>query len=83
MPSNPNLQACSNTVAPSSSVCSLNTMPAVEPAKGDEPFVLARMRQDLRVRYGEFAETVLGFVLRTYQHGGVEGLLQLATRAAA
>jgi hypothetical protein len=28
MPSKPSLQACRNTTAPSSSVCSLNTMPA-------------------------------------------------------
>jgi hypothetical protein len=40
MPSSPNLQACWNTVAPSSSVCSLNTMPAVEPASSRASFAL-------------------------------------------
>jgi hypothetical protein len=31
MPSKPSLQACRNTTAPSSSVCSLNTMPSGAP----------------------------------------------------
>jgi hypothetical protein len=51
--------------------------------KGDEPMVLDQMRRQLRARYGEFAELVLGFMLRTYRHDGVAGLLQLATKAAA
>jgi hypothetical protein len=37
------------------------------------------MRQDLRVRYGESAETVMIFMLTTYQHGGTEKLLALAS----
>jgi hypothetical protein len=51
--------------------------------KGDEPIVLAQIRRQLHARYGEFAEIVLGFMLRTYRHDGVAGLLQLATKAAA
>jgi hypothetical protein len=47
--------------------------------KGDEPSVLAQMRQHLRRTYGEHAETVLGFMLRTYAHGGTEKLLALAS----
>jgi hypothetical protein len=51
--------------------------------KGDEPMVLDQMRRQLRARYGEFAELVLGFMLRNYRHSGAEGLLQLVTKAAA
>jgi hypothetical protein len=50
---------------------------------GDEPFVLAQMRRQLRARYGEFAEIVLGFMLRNYKHSGAEGLLRLVTKAVA
>jgi hypothetical protein len=50
--------------------------------KGDEPMVLAQIRRQLRARYGEFAELVLGFMLRTYRHDGVAGLLELAKVAA-
>jgi hypothetical protein len=51
--------------------------------KGDEPMVLAQLRQNLRRIYGEYAETVLIFMLTTYQHGGTEKLLALATAKAA
>jgi hypothetical protein len=51
--------------------------------KGDEPMVLDQMRRQLRARYGEFAEIVLLFMLRTYRHGGTEQLLALATEKAA
>jgi hypothetical protein len=51
--------------------------------KGDEPSVLAQMRQHLRRTYGEHAEMVLGFMLRTYAHGGTEKLLALASAKAA
>jgi hypothetical protein len=51
--------------------------------KGDEPMVLAQLRQNLRRTYGEHAETVLMFMLRTYQHGGTEQLLALASAKAA
>jgi hypothetical protein len=51
--------------------------------KGDEPIVLDRMRRQLRARYGEFAEIVLGFMVRNYRHSGAEGLLKLITAAAA
>ena len=47
--------------------------------KGDEPSVLAQMRQHLRRMYGEHAETVLGFMLRTFVHGGTDKLLALAS----
>jgi hypothetical protein len=39
--------------------------------------------RQLRARYGEFAEIVLLFALRTYRHGGTEKLLALATAKAA
>jgi hypothetical protein len=51
--------------------------------KGDEPVVLDQMRRQLRARYGEFAEIVLLFMLRSYRHGGTEKLLDLATPKAA
>jgi hypothetical protein len=51
--------------------------------KDDEPMVLAQLRQNLRRIYGEQAETVLMFMLRTYQHGNTEKLLALATAKAA
>jgi hypothetical protein len=51
--------------------------------KGDEPVVLAQMRQTLRRTYAEHAETVLGFMLRTYAHGNTEKLLALASAKAA
>jgi hypothetical protein len=47
--------------------------------KGDKAGLRAYMRQDLRRRYGEFAETVLLFMLGTYRHGGTEKPLALAT----
>jgi hypothetical protein len=49
----------------------------------DEGPLLAHMRRDFRGRYGEFAETVLLFILRTYRHGGIEKLPALATARAA
>jgi hypothetical protein len=45
--------------------------------KGEEPSVLAQMRQHLRRTYGEHAEAVLGFMLRTYAHGSTDKLLAL------
>jgi hypothetical protein len=51
--------------------------------KGDEPSVLAQMRQHLRRTYGEHGETVLSFMLRTYAHGNTEKLLALASAKAA
>ena len=51
--------------------------------RDDEPPLLAYMRRDLRGRYGELAEIVLLFMLRTYRHGGTEKLLALATAKAA
>jgi hypothetical protein len=51
--------------------------------KEDEPMVLAQLRQNLRRIYGEHAETVLVFMLASYQHGGTEKLLALASAKAA
>ena len=53
--------------------------------RGDEQATVAKLRSDLRRLYGEHAETVLSFMLRTYRHGGTEALLEaaLATAAAA
>jgi hypothetical protein len=51
--------------------------------KGDEPVVLAQMRPHLRRTYGEHAETVLSFMLRSYAHGGTDKLLALASAKAA
>jgi hypothetical protein len=41
------------------------------------------MRQSLRRTYGEHAETILSFMLRSYAHGGTEKLLSLASTKAA
>jgi hypothetical protein len=51
--------------------------------RGDEPMILAHLRQSLRRTYGEHAETVLMFMLRSYAHGGTEKLLALASSKAA
>jgi hypothetical protein len=51
--------------------------------RDDEPMVLAQLRQNLRRIYGEHAETVLMFMLRTYRHGGAEKLLALASAKVA
>jgi hypothetical protein len=51
--------------------------------KDDEPTILAQLRQSLRRTYGEHAETVLTFMLRTYVHGGTEKLLALVSAKAA
>jgi hypothetical protein len=40
--------------------------------RGDEQATVAKLRSDLRRLYGEHAETVLSFMLRTYRHGGTE-----------
>jgi hypothetical protein len=37
----------------------------------------------MRRLYGEFAETVLLFALRTYRHRGTSALLAIATQKAA
>jgi hypothetical protein len=50
--------------------------------KDEETDLLAYMRRDLRRRYGEFAEIVLLFMLRTHRHGGTEKLLALALASA-
>ena len=50
--------------------------------RGDEPAVVDYLRRDLRRLYGEHAETVLMFMLRTYRHGGTERLIE-AARATA
>jgi hypothetical protein len=47
--------------------------------KGDEPDVIAQMRRDTRRLYGEFAEIVLQFMLRTYRHRDTSALLAIAT----
>jgi hypothetical protein len=51
--------------------------------RGDEPIVLAQLRQTLRRIYAEHAETVLSFMLLTYAHGNAERLLALASAKAA
>jgi hypothetical protein len=51
--------------------------------KGDEPTILAQLRQSLRRTYGEDAEVVLRFMLETYPHGGTEKLLALASTKVA
>jgi hypothetical protein len=51
--------------------------------RDDEGPLLNHMRRDLRRRYGEFAEIVLLFMLRTYRHGGTDKLLALATKKEA
>jgi hypothetical protein len=49
---------------------------------GDERAVVVELRKDLTELYGEFSETVLRFMLKTYRHGGTEAL-QRAARATA
>jgi len=50
--------------------------------RGDEQATVAKLRSDLRRLYGEHAETVLSFILRTYRHGGTEALLEAANATA-
>jgi hypothetical protein len=47
--------------------------------KGDEPSILGQMRQHLGRIYGEHAEIVLRFMLRTDPHHRTEELLALAS----
>jgi hypothetical protein len=51
--------------------------------RDDEPAVIAYLRRDLRRLYGEYAETMLQFMLRTYRHGSTEKLLIEAAKATA
>jgi hypothetical protein len=51
--------------------------------RDDEPLVVAQMRRDMRRLYGEFAEIVLQFMLRTYRHRDTSALLALASTKAA
>jgi hypothetical protein len=51
----------------------------VRMGKNEEPAVLDLLRRVCRRLYGEFAETVLLYMLRTYRHSGTEKLLALAT----
>ena len=50
---------------------------------GDEAAVVVYLRRELTRLYGEFGETVLSFMLRTYRHGGTEALLEAAMATAA
>jgi hypothetical protein len=51
--------------------------------RGDEPAVVASLRRELRHLYGEHAEAVLMFMLRTYPHTGGDALLAAAQATAA
>jgi hypothetical protein len=51
--------------------------------RDDEAAVIGHLRRDLRVKYGEYAQTVLLFMLRSYRHGNTEKLLAIATQKAA
>jgi hypothetical protein len=51
--------------------------------RGDEPDVIAQMRRHTRRFYGEFAEFVMLFMLRTYKHRDTSALLAVATEKAA
>jgi hypothetical protein len=51
--------------------------------RGDEPLMVAQVRRDIRRLYGEFAEIVLQFMLRTYRHRDTSALLALASTKAA
>jgi hypothetical protein len=48
----------------------------------DKREALNRMRIELRRTYGELGDFVLRFMLRSWQHSGVEGLLEMAKAAA-
>jgi hypothetical protein len=51
--------------------------------RGDEPDAIAQMRRHTRRLYGEFAEIVMLFMLRTYRHRDTSALLAFATRKEA
>jgi predicted DNA-binding transcriptional regulator AlpA len=51
--------------------------------RGDEGAVVVELRKEMTRLYGEFGETVLMFMLRTYRHGGTEALLEAAMATAA
>jgi hypothetical protein len=51
--------------------------------RGDERDVVAQMRRDMRRLYGEFAEIVLLFMLRTYRHHDTSALLAIVTEKEA
>jgi hypothetical protein len=50
--------------------------------RGDEGAVVAELRKGLTCLYGEFSETVLMFMLRTYRHHSTEALLRAAMNPA-
>jgi hypothetical protein len=50
--------------------------------RGEERATLHFLRNDLSRLYGPYAETVLQFMLRTYQHDGIDELREAARTAA-
>ena len=50
-------------------------------ARGDEAATIQRLRREFRVLYGDYAERVLTFCLRNYQHANGEGLRRAAEAA--
>jgi hypothetical protein len=46
--------------------------------RGDEVTVVAELRKELTRLYGEFSETVLMFMLKSYRHHNTEALLRAA-----
>jgi hypothetical protein len=50
---------------------------------GEERATLDFLRNDLGRLYGPYVETVLQFMLRSYQHDGIEGLREAARTSAA
>jgi hypothetical protein len=46
--------------------------------RGDEGRVVAELRNELTRLYGEFSETVLMFMLKTYRHHSTEALQRVA-----
>jgi hypothetical protein len=51
--------------------------------RGDEVTVVAELRKELTRLYGEFSETVLMFMLKSYRHHNTEALLRAARTTAA
>ena len=62
----------------SGEVVSALMAPIMRMGRGDEAAVLAYLRRNCQVKYGEHAERVLRFMLQTYPHDGASKLLELA-----
>jgi hypothetical protein len=73
--------AAANVVAASANVEGYLIPVVMRLGRGDAPGAVMWLRRDLRRLYGEHGETILQFMLRTYDHHDIEEL-RAAARAS-